>query len=257
VAAVAETTAVRLNGELATAVANLDTGIREWDDQALSDLADAESALATARAAYETKAAVADRVLAEIEAQPAAVAETLARALVRREDALRLGAEAAALRADGAQASADGKGLEAAVAYLDFRAKRAALDPAAVESDAALLGRWTTARNEQLSALADLLQAETLAVRRQLELATKQAEIGAKLATRDADAAARIEATLAGGGSGGGTGSGGAGTGGAGGGGAGSGGTGGSGAGTEGTGGAGTESGGAGGAGTGGTGGGP
>ena len=120
---------------------------------------------------------------------PVDLPKTLARALLRRE-------EAAAWSKAGA-ATPQARGAAAAVAFADYEAARKALNdakPASAETK--LTTDWNTARDQALSALADLLVARTLVSQRRLNLATKRAAMAAKGSTRDADAAAAVSAAL-------------------------------------------------------------
>ena len=60
----------------------------------------------------------------------------------------------------------------------------------------ALQTGWNTARDAQLSAVADLLAAQVAVIQAQLELSRKRATMAARLATRDADATAAVDAVL-------------------------------------------------------------
>ena len=190
VAAAAKTTKANLAGKAIPAVQKIDDDLAKLDDTAASELAAAETDLLAKQKAYEARQAAADGALAAAEAAPLDLDKALARALVRRESAADLAkAGAAATASDGAAA---------AVAYADYRAALKVLNdakPAAATT--ALTDAWTAARDQALSALADLLAAQTLVSQRRLALETKRAEQAAKAATRDADAAAAVLAALA------------------------------------------------------------
>jgi hypothetical protein len=83
------------------------------------------------------------------------------------------------------------------LAYVDYQAARARLATAATAAPATKLQTdWNTARDAQLSAVADLLAAQLAVIQAQLELSRKRASMTAKLATRDADATAAVDAVL-------------------------------------------------------------
>ena len=114
---------------------------------------------------------------------PAVIADDLDKALLAREAALRL--------------AAAGNTPAAVRAYVDYQAARARLTSAAAPAAAtALQTGWNTARDAQLSAVADLLAAQVAVIQAQLELSRKRATMAARLATRDADAAAAVDAVL-------------------------------------------------------------
>ena len=121
--------------------------------------------------------------LAAAEASPAIVADDLAKALLAREAAQR-------------QAAAGNKAA-AVLAYVDYQAARARLATAATAAPGTKLQTdWNTARDAQLSAVADLLAAQVAVIQAQLELSRKRATMAARLATRDADATAAVDAVL-------------------------------------------------------------
>jgi len=186
VAAAAGVTKATLDSQAPDAVKGVDDANAALDDTAVSELAAAEADLLAKQDALAAKQAAADAALAAAEAAPAQLAQVLSRALVRREDALRLAVPAAAA------------GPAAAVAYADYQAARKVLNDAkAAAAATALTDAWTTARDQALSAVADLLAAQALFSQRRLALETKRAEQAAKSATRDAEAAAAVTAALA------------------------------------------------------------
>ena len=127
--------------------------------------------------------AAADAALTAAEASPAVIADDLDKALLAREAALRL--------------AAAGNTPAAVLAYVDYQAARARLVTAATAAPATKLQTdWDTARDAQLSAVADLLAAQVAVIQAQLELSRKRASMVAKLATRDADAATAVDAVL-------------------------------------------------------------
>jgi hypothetical protein len=189
VATAARTTKENLDSKAVPAVQKTDDDLAKLDDTAVGELAAAETDLLGKQKAYEAKQAAADGALAAAEAAPLDLDWALARALVRREAAADLAkAGAAATTSDGAAA---------AVAYADYQAARKVLNDATPAAATALSNAWTEARDQALSALADLLAAQTLVGQRRFALETKRAEQAAKAATRDADAAAAVLAALA------------------------------------------------------------
>lgn len=177
-------TAAKLDGaDLKTAVAAVDTGIAGLDDAAITNLASLLVTLEARLQDNEDAEASADAALAAAEASPAVIADDLDKALLAREAALRL--------------AAAGNTPAAVRAYVDYQAARARLASAAAPAAAtALQTGWNTARDAQLSAVADLLAAQVAVIQAQLELSRKRASMVAKLATRDADAAAAVDAVL-------------------------------------------------------------
>ena len=177
-------TAAKLDGaDLKTAVAAVDTGIAGLDDAAITNLASLLVTLEARLQDNEDAEASADAALAAAEASPAVIADDLDKALLAREAALRL--------------AAAGNTPAAVRAYVDYQAARARLTSAAAPAAAtALQTGWNTARDAQLSAVADLLAAQVAVIQAQLELSRKRATMAAKLATRDADAAAAVDAVL-------------------------------------------------------------
>ncbi|WP_374241069.1 hypothetical protein [Zoogloea sp.] len=166
-------TAAKLDGaDLKTAVAAVDTNLASLLVTLEARLQDNEDAEASA-----------DAALAAAEASPAVIADDLDKALLAREAALRL--------------AAAGNTPAAVRAYVDYQAARARLTSAAAPAAAtALQTGWNTARDAQLSAVADLLAAQVAVIQAQLELSRKRATMAARLATRDADAAAAVDAVL-------------------------------------------------------------
>lgn len=177
-------TAAKLDGaDLKTAVAAVDTGIAGLDDAAITNLASLLVTLEARLQDNEEAEASADAALAAAEASPAVIADDLDKALLAREAALRL--------------AAAGNTPAAVRAYVDYQAARARLTSAAAPAAAtALQTGWNTARDAQLSAVADLLAAQVAVIQAQLELSRKRATMAARLATRDADAAAAVDAVL-------------------------------------------------------------
>ena len=177
-------TAAKLDGaDLKTAVAAVDTGIAGLDDAAITNLASLLVTLEARLQDNEDAEASADAALADAEASPAVIADDLDKALLAREAALRL--------------AAAGNTPAAVRAYVDYQAARARLTSAAAPAAAtALQTGWNTARDAQLSAVADLLAAQVAVIQAQLELSRKRATMAARLATRDADAAAAVDAVL-------------------------------------------------------------
>ncbi len=177
-------TAAKLDGaDLKTAVAAVDTGIAGLDDAAITNLASLLVTLEARLQDNEDAEASADAALAAAEASPAVIADDLDKALLAREAALRL--------------AAAGNTPAAVRAYVDYQAARARLTSAAAPAAAtALQTGWHTARDAQLSAVADLLAAQVAVIQAQLELSRKRATMAARLATRDADAAAAVDAVL-------------------------------------------------------------
>lgn len=177
-------TAAKLDGaNLKTAVAAVDTGIATLDDAAISTLASVLVTLETKLQDSEDAEATAEAALTAAEASPAVIADDLDKALLAREAALRL--------------AAAGNTPAAVLAYVDYQAARARLVTAATAAPATKLQTdWNTARDAQLSAVADLLAAQVAVIQAQLELSRKRAGMVAKLATRDADAAAAVDAVL-------------------------------------------------------------
>lgn len=177
-------TAAKLDGaDLKTAVAAVDTGIAGLDDAAITNLASLLVTLEARLQDNEDAEASADAALAAAEASPAVIADDLDKALLAREAALRL--------------AAAGNTPAAVRAYVDYQAARARLASAAAPAVAtALQTDWNTARDAQLSAVADLLAAQVAVIQAQLELSRKRATMAARLATRDADAAAAVDAVL-------------------------------------------------------------
>lgn len=177
-------TAAKLDGaDLKTAVAAVDTGIAGLDDAAITNLASLLVTLEARLQDNEDAEASADAALAAAEASPAVIADDLDKALLAREAALRL--------------AAAGNTPAAVRAYVDYQAARARLASAAAPAAAtALQTGWNTARDAQLSAVADLLAAQVAVIQAQLELSRKRATMAARLATRDADAAAAVDAVL-------------------------------------------------------------
>ena len=177
-------TAAKLDGaNLKTAVAAVDTGIATLDDAAISALASVLVTLENKLQDSEDAEAAADAALTAAEASPAIIADDLDKALLAREAALRL--------------AAAGNTPAAGLAYVDYQAARARLASAAAPAVAtALQTDWNTARDAQLSAVADLLAAQVAVIQAQLELSRKRASMVAKLATRDADAATAVDAVL-------------------------------------------------------------
>ena len=177
-------TAAKLDGaNLKTAVEAVDTGIATLDDAAISTLASVLVTLETKLQDSEDAEAAADAALTAAEASPAVIADDLDKALLAREAALRL--------------AAAGNTPAAVLAYVDYQAARARLVTAATAAPATKLQTdWDTARDAQLSAVADLLAAQVAVIQAQLELSRKRASMVGKLATRDADAAAAVDAVL-------------------------------------------------------------
>ena len=177
-------TTAKLDGaDLKTAVAAVDTGIAGLDDAAITNLASLLVTLEARLQDNEDAEASADAALAAAEASPAVIADDLDKALLAREAALRL--------------AAAGNTPAAVRAYVDYQAARARLTSAAAPAAAtALQTGWNTARDAQLSAVADLLAAQVAVIQAQLELSRKRASMAARLATRDADAAAAVDAAL-------------------------------------------------------------
>lgn len=177
-------TAAKLDGaDLKTAVAAVDTGIAGLDDAAITNLASLLVTLEARLQDNEDAEASADAALAAAEASPAVIADDLDKALLAREAALRL--------------AAAGNTPAAVRAYVDYQAARTRLASAAAPAAAtALQTGWNTARDAQLSAVADLLAAQVAVIQAQLELSRKRATMAARLATRDADAAAAVDAVL-------------------------------------------------------------
>ena len=177
-------TTAKLDGaDLKTAVAAVDTGIAGLDDAAITNLASLLVTLEARLQDNEDAEASADAALAAAEASPAVIADDLDKALLAREAALRL--------------AAAGNTPAAVRAYVDYQAARARLTSAAAPAAAtALQTGWNTARDAQLSAVADLLAAQVAVIQAQLELSRKRATMAARLATRDADAAAAVDAVL-------------------------------------------------------------
>ena len=177
-------TAAKLDGaDLKTAVAAVDTGIAGLDDAAITNLASLLVTLEARLQDNEDAEASADAALAAAEASPAVIADDLDKALLAREAALRL--------------AAAGNTPAAVRAYVDYQAARARLTSAAAPAAAtALQTGWNTARDAQLSAVADLLAAQVAVIQAQLELSRTRATMAARLATRDADAAAAVDAVL-------------------------------------------------------------
>ena len=177
-------TAAKLDGaDLKTAVAAVDTGIAGLDDAAITNLASLLVTLEARLQDNEDAEASADAALAAAEASPAVIADDLDKALLAREAALRL--------------AAAGNTPAAVRAYVDYQAARARLVTAATAAPATKLQTdWDTARDAQLSAVADLLAAQVAVIQAQLELSRKRASMVGKLATRDADAAAAVDAVL-------------------------------------------------------------
>ena len=177
-------TAAKLDGaDLKTAVAAVDTGIAGLDDAAITNLASLLVTLEARLQDNEDAEASADAALAAAEASPAVIADDLDKALLAREAALRL--------------AAAGNTPAAVLAYVDYQAARARLVTAATAAPATKLQTdWNTARDAQLSAVADLLAAQLAVIQAQLELSRKRASMTAKLATRDADATAAVDAVL-------------------------------------------------------------
>ena len=177
-------TAAKLDGaDLKTAVAAVDTGIAGLDDAAITNLASLLVTLEARLQDNEDAEASADAALAAAEASPAVIADDLDKALLAREAALRL--------------AAAGNTPAAVLAYVDYQAARARLVTAATAAPATKLQTdWNTARDAQLSAVADLLAAQLAVIQAQLELSRKRATMAARLATRDADAAAAVDAVL-------------------------------------------------------------
>ena len=177
-------TAAKLDGaNLKTAVEAVDTGIATLDDAAISALASVLVTLENKLQDSEDAEATAEAALTAAEASPAVIADDLDKALLAREAALRL--------------AAAGNTPAAVLAYVDYQAARARLASAAAPAVAtALQTDWNTARDAQLSAVADLLAAQVAVIQAQLELSRKRASMVAKLATRDADAATAVDAVL-------------------------------------------------------------
>jgi len=189
VAAAAGTTPAKLTSDALPAVNKVDDDIAELDDSAVNDLDSAEQDLLVKQAAYDAEQMAADAALAAAEAAPLDLPKTLARALVRRE-------EAAGWATAGA-ATPPALGAAAAVAYADYEAARKVLNDAKQASaETKLTTDWTAARDLALSALADLLAARTWVSECRLKLAIKRAELAAKGSTRDADAAAAVSDAL-------------------------------------------------------------
>ena len=177
-------TAAKLDGaNLKTAVGAVDTAIATLDDAAISALASVLVTLETKLQDNEDAEAGAEAAITAAEASPAIIADDLDQALLAREAALRL--------------AAAGNTPAAVLAYVDYQAARARLVTAATAAPATKLQTdWNTARDAQLSALADLLAAQVAVIQAQLELSRKRASMAARLATRDADAAAAVDAAL-------------------------------------------------------------
>lgn len=177
------TPASTLDGALKAPVDAIDIEIAALDDTAASQLDAALGTLETQVQAYQAKQALAGSVLASVESAPARIAADLEVAQVLLE--------ATRQRADGGHIPA------AVVAYVDYQAARARLAAAATGAAAsALQSAWESARDAQLSALADLLDAQATVIQRRLELANQHAEQGARQATRDAVAASAVDAVL-------------------------------------------------------------
>ena len=177
-------TTAKLDGaNLKTAVAAVDTGIATLDDAAISALASVLVTLETKLQDSEDAEASADAAITAAEASSAIIADDLDQALLAREAALRL--------------AAAGNTPAAVLAYVDYQAARGRLATAATAAPATKLQTdWNTARDVQLSAVADLLAAQIAVIQAQLELSRKRAGMAAKLATRDADAADAVDAVL-------------------------------------------------------------
>ena len=178
------TPASKLDGaDYKTAVGTVDTAIAALDDTAISDLAAALVALESKLQVYEDKEALAEAALTAAEAAAAIIANDLEKAQIQREAAATL--------------AAAGNKPGAVLAYVDYQAARARLTAASAAAAATKLQTdWNTARDEQLSAAADLLAAQVAVIQGQLALARKRAEMMAKLVTRDAVATAAVDAVI-------------------------------------------------------------
>ena len=186
VAAAAGTTPTKLDSDGVKAVTDLDEANAALDDTPQSELDAALQEVTAKEAALAAKIKLAEAALARAESSPTSLDMALTTALATHARATRLAAAGTA------------SGPEAVVAYADYQGSRATLT-AAIPASAAnqIQTDWSTARDDALSALADLLAARTTAAQRRLALETALADQAAKAMTRDADAAAAVAAALA------------------------------------------------------------
>jgi hypothetical protein len=198
----ADTTATALGGSVATAAsvtpAQLDaelTAAVSAVDSAIADIAGPADPLVIAQAAavadqkakqsaFETRLAAAEAAMSAAQGTPGALAAALSQAKVRREDA--------------ESALDDGDSEAAVVAYVDYQSARSTLATAAADADGSgLRTAWETARDQAISALADLLESEIALAAADRALAERKSEITVELASRQQDAEQAVEDAIA------------------------------------------------------------
>jgi hypothetical protein len=172
-----------LDAKGVAAVSAIDSAIANAGTQATTDFTTAQTALATAQADLVAKRTTALALLASIQGSGPDITARLSAALANFATATQ-----SAAAADSASHHA------AVVAYADYNNERASLasDVTADPDGAVAQGKWTTAANDWLSALAAVATANEAAVAKQLALDTALAVKAAKQQTRDGDAAAAV-----------------------------------------------------------------
>jgi hypothetical protein len=172
-----------LDAKGVAAVTTLDSTIAGLGIAEKAALVAAQTDLATKQAALLTARNAALALLATIQGSASDVTARLNAATANRTEATQLaaGADAASHHA-------------AVVAFADYAVERTSLtgDIAADPQGAVLQGKWTTAANAWLSALADVAAAGEAVIAAQLALDTVMATQSAKQQTRYGDAAAAV-----------------------------------------------------------------
>jgi hypothetical protein len=165
------------------AVTAIDHTISGLGDQEATDLAAAQTTLATAQATLATKRTAALAQLASIKGSAADITARLTAAIASYTAATQ-----SAAAADSASHHA------AVVAYAAYDGKRSGLasDVAADPTGNVAQGKWTTAADEWMVALAAVADASEKVVVRQLALDSALATKAAKTQTRNGDAAAAV-----------------------------------------------------------------
>ena len=164
------------------AVTAIDDAITNAGTQEASDLTTAQAALATAQADLVAKRTAALALLASIQGSGPDITARLSAALANFTTATHSAA------ADSASHHA------AVVAYADYDNERTSLvnDLTADPDGTVMQGRWTTAANDWLSALAAVATANEAVVAKQLAVDTALATKAAKQQRRNGDAAAAV-----------------------------------------------------------------
>ncbi|WP_117590385.1 hypothetical protein [Caulobacter zeae] len=180
-------TEANLDSKGVAAVTTLDAAIAGLGNNERTQLNNAQAALVTKQKALVDARAAALTLLAKIQGSAA-------------DTTLKLGAAVEHYGQAGKLAQATGAASHhaAVVAYAGYVAERTALaaDLAADPDGTVLQGKWTSAANTWLSALADVGAAEEKVIEKQLALNVALAKGAAKLQTRDSDAAAAVGAAV-------------------------------------------------------------